>query len=218
MKTALYAAALMTAQAALAATPPAVAPAVAAPAAAAAPIPPPPAPAAQLPAPPPATTGPLITGVCLFSQEQLITRSKVGQAATARLRELGQQAQANLTGEKSRLEARAKALEAKRAALSPLQFQQQAEAINQRQASLQAEAQQRGQQLDATKTMAFNQVLLAAKPFTDAAYAAHGCGLLLSREAVLGGNLGNDLTPEVIAAMDAKGTPITFDLAPLPGK
>ena len=35
-----------------------------------------------------------------------------------------------------------------------------------------------------------------------------------SRAAVLGGNLGNDLTAETIAAMDAKVTPLTFDLAP----
>ena len=177
----------------------------------------PPVAAPAAPAAPPAADvkGPLIAGVCLLSQEGLITRTKVGQATTARLRELAQQAQANLTAEKSRLEARGKALEAKRATLTPLQLQAQGQALNQRAQALQTEAGARQQQIEATKTRAFSQVLEQAKPFIAHAYGAHACGLLFGRETVLTGNLGNDLTPEVIAAMDAKVTPVSFDLEPL---
>ena len=192
---------------------------------AAAPAAPPPAPAATIPttaltpatmAPPPAanTNGPLIAGVCLLSQEGLIAKSKVGQATTARLRELTQQVQANLAAEKARIEARGKALEAKRATLSPMQIQAQGEALNQRAQALQAEAGERSQQIDATKAHAFDQVLQQAQPFITQAYAVHACGLLLAREAVVTGNLGNDLTPEVVAALDAKATPSAFDLLP----
>ena len=172
---------------------------------------------ATAPAAPPAasaaaTRGPLIAGVCLLSQEALIGQSKIGQAATGRLRELAQQVQTNLTAEKNRLEARAKALEAKRATLTPLQLQAQGQALNQAGQALQAKAGERSQEIDSTKNRAFGLVLQQAQPFIAQAYAAHSCGLLFGREAVLTGNLGNDLTPEVIAALDAKATPVTFDL------
>ena len=164
----------------------------------------------------PASKGPLVPGVCLLSQEALITRSKVGQAATARLRELAGQVQANLNGEKARLEARGKALNDKRATLTPLQIEAQSQALNQRAQALQAEAGERSQQIDATKTKAFNRILQDAQPYISQAYAAHGCGLLFARETLLTGNTGNDLTDEVLAAFDAKATPITFDLEPAP--
>lgn len=202
----LAAAVFLAAPAARAQTPatPAAPPASAVPAAGAA------------PATPGASKGPLVPGVCLLSQESLIGRSKVGQAATARLRELAGQVQANLNGEKARLEARGKALNDKRATLTPLQMQAQSQALNQRAQALQAEAGERSQQIDATKTRAFNRVLQEAQPFVAQAYAAHGCGLLFARETVLTGNLGNDLTDEVLAALDAKAMPITFDLEPAP--
>jgi Skp family chaperone for outer membrane proteins len=172
------------------------------------------APPTAAPAPPANPRGPLVPGVCLLSQEMLIGQSKIGQAATARLRDLTQQAQANLTAEKARLEARGKALEAKRATLTPLQLQAQGQALNQRAQALQAEAGERSQQIDATKTRAYNLVLKQAEPFIAEAYAAHACGLLFARETLLTGNLGNDLTAEVLAALDAKATPVTFDLEP----
>jgi Skp family chaperone for outer membrane proteins len=184
-----------------------------------APAPPPAvvAPPPAVPAPAVAPTnprGPLVPGVCLLSQEMLIGQSKIGQAATARLRDLAQQAQANLVAEKARLEARGKALEARRATLTPLQLQAQGQALNQRAQALQAEAGERSQQIDATKTRAYNLVLKQAEPFIAEAYAAHACGLLFARETVLTGNLGNDLTAEVLASLDAKATPVTFDLDP----
>ena len=61
---------------------------------------------------------------------------------------------------------------------------------------------------DVVRHVAFEE--LAVFP----AFAAHKCGLLFAREAALGGNFGNDLTTDVLAAFDAKGTPITVELAP----
>jgi Skp family chaperone for outer membrane proteins len=158
--------------------------------------------------------GPLVPGVCLLSEDTLIGRSKVGQAAAVRLRELAGQVQANLTAERSRLEA----LNEKRATLTPLQIEAQSQALNQRAQALQAEAGERSQQIDATKTRVFGRILQASQPYIAAAYTAHGCGLLFAREAVISGNLGNDITGEVLAAFDATATPITFDLEPPPSK
>ncbi len=203
---------LLTAQTVQAAPPPAPA---AVPVQPAAPMPPSAAPpAAPTPVVAAAPNGPLVAGVCLLSQEALITRSKIGQAATARLRELTAQVQANLNAEKVRLEARGKALETKRATLSPMQIQAQGQVINASAQALQAKAADRSAQIDATKTKAFGQVIQQAQPFITQAYGAHACGLLLARETVLSGNMANDLTPEVIAALDAKPTPLVFDLEP----
>jgi Skp family chaperone for outer membrane proteins len=162
----------------------------------------------------PSLTGPLIAGVCLLSQEDLIERSRVGQAATGRLRVLTQDVQTALEAEKARLERKGNALGAQRAALPPAQFQAQAMALNQRGQALQSEAGERSRQVDATRAKALNRILQEAQPLIAQAFTAHGCGLLISRNAVLAGNLGNDLTPEVIVALDAKVAPLTFDLEP----
>ena len=163
---------------------------------------------------PPAMTGPLVPGVCLLSNQGLVSRSKIGVAASARLEQLTHAAQTQFNGEKASLEARAKALSAKRATLPPAQLQAQGQALNQRYQALQAQASVRSGQLDATRAKATARVIDAAQPFVAQAFAAHGCGLLLAREAVLGGNLGNDLTGEVVTAMDTKATPITIELEP----
>jgi Skp family chaperone for outer membrane proteins len=181
-----------------------------------------PAPAAS-PEPGPAASasvsglnGPLIPGVCLLSRDELIGKSKVGEAATARLKALAAQAQASVEAEKARLEARGKALEAKRATLTQEQFQAEAVAIQRRAQGLQGDVATRERQIEATRNRAYSRVLAAAQPFVATSFADHKCGLLFAREAALGGNYGNDLTSEVLTAFDAKGTPITVELEPAP--
>jgi Skp family chaperone for outer membrane proteins len=178
-----------------------------------------PAPAGAAPGPAGAAplaglSGPPIAGVCLLSRDDLIGKSKVGQAATARLKTLAAQAQASVDAEKARLEARGKALEAKRATLTPEQFQTEGLAIQRRAQALQTDVGVRERQIEVTRVRAYGHVLAAAQPFVATAFAAHKCGLLFAREAALGGNFDNDLTPEVLATFDAKGTPISVELEP----
>jgi Skp family chaperone for outer membrane proteins len=94
-------------------------------------------------------------------------------------------------------------MEAKRATLTPMQIQAESQALSLREQSLQAEASERSKQLDVAKSKAFGAVIEGAQPLIAKAYAAHGCGLLLAREAAISGNFGNDITGEVIAALDA---------------
>jgi Skp family chaperone for outer membrane proteins len=171
------------------------------------------------PAPAPAATvggltGPLVPGVCLLSRDDLIAKSKVGEAAVARLKVLASHAQASIEAEKAHIEASGKALSAKRATLTQQQFETEAAALQRRAQNLQVDVTTRERQIELTRNHAYAQVLEAAQPFVAGAFAAHKCGLLLAREAALGGNFGNDLTPEVVATFDAKGTPITVELAP----
>lgn len=169
---------------------------------------------APAPAAPPGMSGPLIAGVCLISQEDLISRSKVGQAAMARLHSLTQAAQAALEADKARLERQSAALNGQRAKLAPAVFQAQGLALNKRAQAFQTEAGERSRQVEATRNKVIGRILEAAQPFFTPAYAAHGCGLLFSRNALIGGNFGNDLTPETLAAMDARAAPLIFDLEP----
>ena len=135
-------------------------------------------------------------------------------AANARLHSLAEQAQASLDADKASLERRANALNAERTTLTPAQFQAKAQALNQRGQAIQTEAAERTRQLEATRQKAFGLILQEAQPFIATAYTAHSCGLLFSREAVLGGNMANDLTPEVVVALDAGVAPVSFDLEP----
>jgi Skp family chaperone for outer membrane proteins len=162
----------------------------------------------------PGLGGPLIPGVCLLSREELIEKSKVGQAATARLKVIAGQAESSLKAEQSRLENRQKADQAKGATMTPDQIQAERAALQRRGQALQAEFSERGRQVEVTRAKAYLRVLAAAEPFVADAYGARKCGLLLSRETALGGNFAGDLTADVIAAFDAKGAPISFDLEP----
>jgi len=163
-----------------------------------------------------APVGPLIAGVCLLSRQDIVTRSKVGAAATARVNALQHAAQTEFDNEKSRLEARAAALRAKRPTSAAMQAQMQAQgqALNREAQQMQERASVRSRQLEATHKAAVDRVLLAADPYLDHAYAAHSCGLLFDKEVLISGNMGNDLTPEILAAMDAKVAPLTIELEP----
>ena len=186
------------------------------------PAPPAPAPTASAPAAPVSKDdfgGPLAAGVCLLSREQAFTESKVGQAARGRLEALEQRAKANLDAERRKLEGDAKALQAQQGVLTPADGQKRERQLQARAQALQASAAQITRELEATRAKVSGQIGEMMRPIVLTAYQAKGCGLLLSREAVIGGNLGNDLTATVIQGLDAKVSTITFErehLAPSP--
>jgi Skp family chaperone for outer membrane proteins len=109
------------------------------------------------------------------------------------------------------IDADAKALEAQRASLKPDDFRQQQQAIAVRLQTLQQLAAQRSREIELTRQKALGQIAVAEKPLIADAYAAKKCGLLFNRTSAMGGNFTNDLTPEVVKALDAKMTTISFD-------
>lgn len=159
-----------------------------------------------------------VAGVCLLSQAAVVANAKVGVAATARLKQLAEQAQAQVDAGRAPIEADAKALEAQRASLKPADFQQKQQALGQRLQALQQTAQARSRQVELTRQQALGQIATAAQPVIAGVYAARHCGLLVDRNSVLGGNMTNDLTAAVVQGLDAKMTTINFDLAPLPAQ
>lgn len=180
------------------------------------------APAAGQPASPVTATqplgGPQVARVCLLSQQAVFANAKVGLAAVQRLKQLAAQAQASPDAERASLQADAKALEGQRASLKPADYQMKAQALEGRAQSLQERLQMSARQIELTRQKVLAQIAAAAQPAIAMTYKQRNCGLLLDRNAALGGNMAGDLTQAVIQGLDAKMTTINFDLAPLPAQ
>ncbi|MDR3506276.1 MAG: OmpH family outer membrane protein [Caulobacteraceae bacterium] len=172
-------------------------------------------------APPPAQAtlgGPVVPGVCLLSQQAVLANAKVGVAANVRLKQIGEDVQAELRQEGAPIDAEAKALQAQRATLKPADFQQRQRTLEGRIQAIKAKADLRNREIEATREQALRQILVDMQgPIADA-YKAHGCGLLVDRNSVIGGNLANDLTAQVVQGLDAKITTISFDRVSLPAQ
>jgi Skp family chaperone for outer membrane proteins len=163
-------------------------------------------------------TGPPVAGVCMVSREAIFANAKVGKAASARLKQLSDQAQAQLEAERKPVDADAQAFRSQAASLSPDQRQTREQALSQRVQTVQAHVTLLTKQIEATRLKALARIAQEAQPVINSVYQSKGCGLLLDRNVVLGGNMSNDLTAAVVQGLDAKVTTITFNLeAPLVG-
>ena len=160
--------------------------------------------------------GVAIPGLCMINTQVVAGNSKVGQSATERLQELQREAQAEVNAEKAPLDAEIKALPGQKATLKAADYQAKEQALARRAQALQQKANARSAQIELTRERALGRISTEAQSVIAAVYKAHGCGLLIDRNSVLGGNLANDLTPGVIQGLDAKISSITFDLEPLP--
>lgn len=160
--------------------------------------------------------GNAVPGVCMLSREAVFTHSKVGEAATARLRQLAQQSNSQLTNQRTPLDTDIKTFQGKMQSMTQSERQKQGQALQQRMQTFQGQAKQTNEQLQLTRAKAMQRIGADAEPIVSSEYKGHHCGLLLDRDSVLGGNMANDLTSGVIQGLDRKITTITFNLEPLP--
>jgi Skp family chaperone for outer membrane proteins len=152
--------------------------------------------------------GPQIPGVCLLSQAAVFANAKVGVAASTRLAQLTEQAQAEVAADRAPIEADAKAIDALPAGADKASKTQ---ALSARLQALQTKANLRSREIEATRLKAQNRIAGEEQTVIALAYKTHKCGLLFDRNSVLGGNMGGDLTSDVVKALDARITTITFD-------
>ena len=176
---------------------------------------------AQTPAtPPPAAQqglgGPLVPGICLLAREAVIANSKVGVFATARIRQLTSEAQAEVDGERKALETEAAAMQAQAAKLTPEQRAAQQKTLSDKFAPIQAKASLRAREIERTRVKAVEAISAQAQPVIAAVYKERGCGLLIDRNSVLGGNYTNDLTAAVVKGLDARLTTLDIRREALP--
>ncbi|PHY21435.1 OmpH family outer membrane protein [Caulobacter sp. BP25] len=170
-----------------------------------------PAAPAAAPAAPAVTHGPALTGVCIFSDKRAVGQSLVGKAVDARLRTIAQQVQAELSTERTTLENEAKALESKRATLAQDAQEQQGAALQVKANAWQRKAQLRQREVEATEQKALSRVYQEMDTPIRQVYQTQKCSLLLDRDSVMLANEAMDITPGVIAALDARIKTLTFD-------
>lgn len=161
----------------------------------------------------PSLGGPVIPGVCLLSREAVFANAAAGRAATARLQELAAAAQVEIETERQPLEAELRALEAQP---DNAARRQRAEALAGQWQALQQKAAHASQEVEATRVKAMQRIANEAQPAIAQVYAAKSCGLLLDRNSALGGNFANDLTADVVRALDARLSTIAFERERLP--
>lgn len=154
--------------------------------------------------------GALIPGVCLLSRQAVITNAKVGLAASARIKQLTDQAQAEVNAGRAQIEADAKTLEAQ-TTIKPADKAAKTQALSVRLQALQQKSALRSREIEATWQKALARIGAEENPVIAQVYKAHNCGLLFDRNSVLGGNMGGDLTADVVKGLDARITTITFD-------
>ncbi|MEO7052827.1 MAG: OmpH family outer membrane protein [Rhodanobacter sp.] len=159
-----------------------------------------------------------VAGVCLLSREAVFAQSKIGQAASDRLGQLAEQARSQLAAQRKPLDADIQTFQSKASTLTEAQRKQQGEALQLRMQAFQAQASEQNERVQLTRAKAMQQIGLDAQPIVASTYTSHHCGLLLNRDAALGGNMANDLTKDVVEGLDRKVTTITFNLEPLPAK
>lgn len=160
--------------------------------------------------------GPVVAGVCLLSREAVFANSRVGQAATARLRQITDEAQAEVTAQRQPIDNDLRTFQAEAPRLSADQRAQREQALATRLQPVQTLATQRSREIEATRVRAMERISTEAQPVIAQVYRQRNCGLLVDRNSVLGGNLTNDLTAGVVQALDARISTITFNREAVP--
>jgi outer membrane protein len=167
------------------------------------------APAAAAPAP--QLTGPAIAGLCVFSQDNAIAGSKLGQYIGQRLQTIGKQTEAELQGTVSALQVDFKTTEDSKAALAQTAYEQKQLEFKQRSDALQRLGAQREREIQLTQNKALQRFVLEVQPVFDLTSKERNCSVVLNGEAVY--NVGDqmDITQAVVAKLDAKITEFAFD-------
>jgi len=160
--------------------------------------------------------GPAVPGLCLLSREAVVANAAVGKSTLTRLKQITDAAQAEVDAERRPIETDAKTFQAEAPKLSAEQRKTREQALGARLQAVRVKAEQRSREIDATRAKALQRVSAELQPVVAQVYKQHGCGLLVDRNSVLGGNMDNDLTAAVIKALDAKITTISFNRESLP--
>lgn len=157
-----------------------------------------------------------VPGVCMLSREAVFAQSKVGEAASKRLGELAEQARTQLANQRKPIDADIKSFEEKAPKLTEAQRTSQGAALRDRMQAFQSQAGDLSQRVQLTRGKAMERIGAEAQSVVADLYKSHHCGLLLNRDAVLSGNMTNDLTAGVVQGLDRKITTISFNLEPVP--
>jgi Skp family chaperone for outer membrane proteins len=168
---------------------------------------------AAAPAAPAMRQGPPIAGYCVFSINEVIGGSRVGQAVVARLKVLGAQVNAELQPEADGIRTDERALESSQASLDAATLQAKRANLELRVANFEKREQQRQQEMQATQQKQFAVVLKQLDPIMRDLYQQRGCSILVDGDA--GGvrivNPAMDLSAPAVTGLDGRIQTLTFD-------
>ena len=160
-------------------------------------------------APPP--QGPALPGICTLSNEAAVYNSTVGKAMVARLAQLNSQAEAEIKGQQSSIQADAQKLQAQKATLPPEQYQQQGQALQTRVNELQRTAQIRNREMQLTQEKALRTFGTYLDPIVRQVFSQRSCSVLLNETALIYPAPAMDITRQVVQGLDAKVQSFPFD-------
>lgn len=159
-----------------------------------------------------APKGPLPAPVFLVLDKQAVLRfSKAGQDIARQMQPVIQQAQNNILAQRQSLERQAADLRAN-TSLSPDERDKRSGALEAKVQSLQADAQNRQQQLSDALNKANEPLSKAVGDIVPAIVKQRGANLVLDRAALAQADPAFDITQDVIAQLDAKLPTVKVEL------
>jgi outer membrane protein len=165
------------------------------------------------PAAAPIRQGPPIGGYCVFSLNEVIGGSRVGQAVVARLKVLTSQVTAELQPEADGIRNDERTLETQQATLDAASLQARRANIQLRVSNFQKREQQRQQEMQATQQKQFGVVLKELDPIIRELYQQRNCSVLIDGDQ--GGvrliNPTMDLSGQAVTGLDGRIQTLTFD-------
>src|SRR5580698_6286763 len=165
------------------------------------------------PAAAPLRQGPPIAGYCVFSINEVLGGSKVGQAVVGRLKVLGSQVNAELQPEADGIRTDERALESSQASLDAATLQAKRANLELRVNTIEKREQQRQQEMQATQQKQFGVILKELDPIMRDLYQQRSCSLLIDGDQ--GGvrlvNPAMDLSSQAVVGLNARIQTLTFD-------
>lgn len=164
----------------------------------------------------PANPGPVIPGVCVFFNQRLLAQSTAGQAVQARMEQLSQEVQGELTPYATTIQTEIQTLQTSGASLPEAERNSRSQALQRRIQEAQQLEQTRDNELRYTLSEQRRLISVAVEPILVAIYQERGCGLLLSRESVFMMNPAMDVTDLAIQRLNTALPSLSFNRLPVP--
>ena len=164
----------------------------------------------------PANPGPVIPGVCVYFNQRLLAQSTAGQAVQARMEQLSQEVQGELTPYATSIQAEIQTLQTSGASLPEAERNSRSQALQQRIQEAQQLEQTRDNELRYTLGEQRRLISVAVEPILVAIYQERGCGMLLSRESVFMMNPAMDVTDLTIQRLNTALPTLRFNRMAVP--
>ena len=170
-------------------------------------------PAATSAAGPALTFGPSSPGLCVYSEGQIFSQARVGQAVSARMKQLAEAVNAELKPEADAIQTEKNTLDTSASTMPQATLQQRGEALQVRYATFERKAQQRNEELQQTRAKEIQEMERYLQPVLAQLFQQNRCSILLEREqaGVAAVNPAMDFSAQAVSGLDARVQTITFD-------